>query len=471
MDHVLARIDRTHSSVGQLVLQWFLRNPTGNTELLTERHRVIELFRLDAPSRETVQLELARLGATPHVDTLVSMLWDTEAPEVRVSKWSTALALLALPALLAPFYLGAAGFLILTFVFSANYVLHYRTRFRFEPEIQALRYLGTLLGTARRIVVANAPGLEAHRDRLRNACRSAGPIVWRTAFLPSGALSDLLLEYLNILFLIEARGLAKTLGEVAARRPALRDAFVAVGELDALQAAASFREGLPYFSTPTLVGDEVMLEVTDLVHPLVENAVPNSIRLQGKGALVTGSNMSGKSTFLRALGVNAILAQSLYTCTARHYAASRLRVVASLRAADDLTRGKSLYLAEAERLLTIIQSMEGNPPTLCLIDELLVGTNSTERLAASVEILAFLSRKGALLVAATHDQQLAAGVAGVLDGYHFQDDATAEGMRFDHLMRAGLAKTRNAIRLLGMLGFPAEIVDAAKARVERARRR
>lgn len=142
--------------------------------------------------------------------------------------------------------------------------------------------------------------------------------------------------------------------------------------------------------------------------------------------------------------------------------------MASLRASDDLPRGESLYLAEAERLLAIIRSVEGNHSTLCLIDELLVGTNSIERLAASVEILAFLARKGALVVAATHDQQLAAGLSGVLEGYDFQDEATAEGMRFDHHIRAGLATTRNAIRLLAMLGFPAEIVEAARSRVLRS---
>jgi DNA mismatch repair ATPase MutS len=465
MDAVFARIDRTHSSVGQLVLVGFLRNPTRDEPILAERHRVIEIFRQHEAARDDVRLELARLGPTRHLATLVSLLWAEESADLRVSPWLAILAGLALPALLAPFYVGAAGLWLLIAVFSANYVVHYRTRFRFEPEIQALGYLGALLGTARRLARANLPGLTGHQDRLRDAGRGAGPILWRTALLPSGRPTDLLLEYLNILFLIEVLGLAKTLREVAARRPALRDAFAAVGELDALQSAASFRAGLPWFSTPTFVPGPVALDVLDLIHPLVQDAVPNSIRLQARGALVTGSNMSGKSTFLRALGVNAILAETLYTCTARRYAASALRVVASLRVSDDLLRGKSLYLAEAERLLAIIRSVDGGGATLCLIDELLAGTNSAERLAASVEILAFLSRKGALLVAATHDPQLAAELSGILDGYHFQDDASPEGMRFDHCLRPGLATTRNAIRLLAMLGFPEEIVQGAAARV------
>ena len=242
--HVLARIDRTHSSVGQVVLHRLLRSPTRDPKLLTERHRVIELLRVDTPSERRCSSS-SRGSERPVTWVRWCRCCGTRKQPKSGFPRSTALALLALPALLAPFYVGAAGLRILTSVFSANYVVHYRTRVRFEPEIQALGYLGNIAGDRPPYRGANAPGLAAHRDRLRDAGRSAGPIVWRTALLPSGAPTDLLLEYLNILFLIEARGLAKTLREVAARRPALREAFVAVGELDAIQAAASFREGLP----------------------------------------------------------------------------------------------------------------------------------------------------------------------------------------------------------------------------------
>ena len=200
-----------------------------------------------------------------------------------------------------------------------------------------------------------------------------------------------------------------------------------------------------------------MLDVPDLVHPLVETAVPNSIRLEAKGALVTGSNMSGKSTFLRALGVNAILAESLYTCTARHYAASRLRVVASLRTADDLTRGKSLD-RRSGRLLTIIRSVEGNPPTLCLIDELLAGRTRPRdgRVGRDPRVPVAEGR-------AAGGRHPRSATGGRCRGDSRRLPLPGRRVRGRNAVRpspsAGLATTRNAIRLLAMLGFPAEIVE------------
>ena len=197
-------------------------------------------------------------------------------------------------------------------------------------------------------------------------------------------------------------------------------------------------------------------------HPLLESPVPNSISITGRGCIVTGSNMSGKSTFLRTLGVCAILAQSTYTCPAAAYRGSIFRIVSSVNPIDDLIEGKSFYFVEAERLLTMIRSSQGPTPVLCLVDELLRGTNSTERLAASEEILSYLGRNNAVVVAATHDVELVDRLAQSYENFHFSDHVDTGGLHFDYRLRPGRATTTNAIRLLEHLHYPDEIVENAR---------
>jgi DNA mismatch repair ATPase MutS len=373
------------------------------------------------------------------------------------------MAVLGLAALLSPLALGSAGWLLPFAVFALNYVLHARIRVRYGPEILGLRYLAAALATAGAIARQRPAGLEQEVAVLAAHHRAARPVARAIALFPAGSATDLLYEYVNILFLLEARGLARALRAV--RDPALRGAVVAVGELDAAQAVASFRAGLPYSCAPELEDGRARLEVADVFHPLLAAPVPNTIVLEERGTLVTGSNMSGKSTFLRALGINAILAQTTNTALSRRYRAGRLRVLSSMRSQDDVVEGRSAYWAEAERLLAIIRAVDGAPPVLCLIDEILSGTNSEERRAASAEILQFLAR-GALVVATTHDLELTATLAGSLDCYHFAGEPTPEGMRFSHELRPGVTRDRNAIELLGLLGYPRDIVAGARRRVE-----
>lgn len=468
MDAVYARLDRTCSSSGQLCLYRLLRHPRADDVTLARRERLVGLFQSDSDAREAVQLTTTRAGFSAHAPTLVSLLWQRDAEPIPRQTGLRLMAALGLVSVAAPFYASSWGLLLLVATFVVNGLLHVRLRARYEPEIHALRHLGAILAAARELARQKLPGLAEQTESLVQCSQVARPIARGIASFFSGAPADLLYEYFNIQLLLEARGLQRTLRALPVARPALQRLVLTVGELDALQAVASFRAGAPYFCTPDFADEGVALEAQDLVHPLVSAPRPNSVALGPRGVLVTGANMSGKSTFLRALGINALLAQTIHTCCARRYRASRLRVVSCLRSTDDLLGGKSLYWAEAERLLEIVRALDEGHPTLCLIDELLAGTNSAERLAASIAILGFLARKRALVVSATHELDLVLPLRDAFDGYHFTYEATDDGIRFDYRLREGVDRARNAIRLLGLLGFPDEIVSAAQARLDKA---
>jgi DNA mismatch repair ATPase MutS len=208
-------------------------------------------------------------------------------------------------------------------------------------------------------------------------------------------------------------------------------------------------------------------ELADVRHPLLLDAVPNSITLAPRrGLLITGSNMSGKSTFLRTLGVNAVLAQTLNTCLAAHYDAPVFNVRSCIGRADDLASGRSYYIAEVEALLELVAASTHAATHLFLLDELFRGTNAVERIAAGHAVLLELLSDARqtnphVVIAATHDGELVDLLPERYLPFHFADAGGPEGLTFDHRLRPGPATTRNAIALLRIHGAPPDLVRRA----------
>jgi DNA mismatch repair ATPase MutS len=189
--------------------------------------------------------------------------------------------------------------------------------------------------------------------------------------------------------------------------------------------------------------------------------VKNSIRLDGQSALITGSNMAGKTTFIKMVGTNILLGRTLGICLASKATVPRSGVRASIRGEHSVESGKSHYFAEIEAILSFIESAKRGDASVFLIDELFSGTNTVERIAAACAVLQSISANAQMLVT-THDVELQELLGQRFDLYHFQENPDVEGF-FDYRLRAGRATERNAIRLLERMGFPEDIVSAAMA--------
>lgn len=209
------------------------------------------------------------------------------------------------------------------------------------------------------------------------------------------------------------------------------------------------------------------MELKGLYHPLLEDAVKNDICVE-QGVLLTGSNASGKSTFLKAVAVNALLAQTINTCAADFYQGDRYQIMTSMALRDDLEGGESYYIVEIKslkRILDVARQHEEDPgtnPVLCFVDEVLRGTNTVERIAASTKILQSLHRPGVLCFAATHDIELTELLAECYDNYHFEEEIEEGDILFNYVLRTGKAVSRNAIRLLGIIGYEEAIIEEAE---------
>ncbi|ATB32160.1 MutS-related protein [Melittangium boletus] len=242
----------------------------------------------------------------------------------------------------------------------------------------------------------------------------------------------------------------------------VRGWFEALAELEALSCLAGLAHDRPGFIWPALEEAGPKVETLGVGHPLLDEPVPNDVSLPGPGCalILTGSNMSGKTTLLRALGLNAVLALAGAPVCARAFTLSPLQVLTSMRVKDSLERGVSYFYAEVQRIKAVLDAAAAaQGQALFLLDEILLGTNTRERQIASREVLRLLLATGASGGVTTHDLSLASLAdehAGRVMNMHFRDHLEEGKMVFDYRLRPGVVDTTNALRVLKMAGVPVE---------------
>lgn len=466
MELVFGRLNQTLTVPGEQILYSLLRTPPFSREPLEDRDKLVSRFIDDTDIRESVQVVLAKLGRVGG-RFIGTLLWD-ERPTPNRLAFLYPWVLLLIPIFAAWGFQGhSLGWIALVALSLANAVIHYRNKRKFVGDLPSIHYLGRLVRCAGRLSRLRDSSLEVYCSRLKSALDEVSGIAPKTALLSLGE-NNALYEYFNILFLIEVRAFHSYLKLMRNHESKLREIFEIVGFLDAIVAAASYKAGLAISSKPEFTDSFPGLEIEDAVHPLLANSVPNSLSLKRGGMLVTGSNMSGKTTFLKTIGVNMILAQTLNFCLSGRLVSSFFDTLTLIGRKDNIIEGKSYYLDEITSLLRIIHASRHATPCLCLIDELFRGTNSVERISASVEVLLYLAAQNALVFASTHDLELTRLVAGPYVNFHFEEEIGEGGLVFNYRLRKGPSETRNAIKLLRHVGYPEEITDASERRIRGA---
>lgn len=240
----------------------------------------------------------------------------------------------------------------------------------------------------------------------------------------------------------------------------LRQAFTVLGDFEALAAFACFHLSDSGTSWPDVQTDVGGLQAEALAHPLLCRTVrvANDVQLSGPGQLllITGSNMAGKSTLLRAVGLNVALALAGGPVVARQLRLAPVRLRASMRIHDSLQRGSSYFHAELARVKQVVQDAEAVPPVLFLLDEVLRGTHAEARHRGARALLLHLLRRGALGILATHDKALTALAQELpkqVHNAHFTDIMQDGEMIFDYRLRPGVVQSSNALRLLAQAGI------------------
>jgi hypothetical protein len=487
----------TRTRGGEDLLARWLQAPADPTTIRLRQQAVAEL----APKLD-LREELAVLG--PELDAAVRTedlkAWAAAPPQLRQTWPRVAMPLVSAVSvyfiaqwimtgvppdgLLLSLALQVA--LALRFRHAAHHVAHGIEAREHELEVLAL----TMERLEREPV--SSPHLQVLRDRVRATGRSPADEVRRLA-----RLIDILSSGHNQIFApISALLMLGTQLAFAVERwrmrcgPAVPGWLAAVAEYEVLSALASYTAEHPAYPFPDVFEGPASFDGEGIAHPLLpDDAVANDVRL-GHGApqllLISGSNMSGKSTLLRTVGLNAVLAQAGAPVRATRLRMSSLRIGATLRIQDSLQAGRSRFYAEISRISQVValtaiakgvpdfgdspreggQSPTGGtvPPgtgtpgtgTLFLFDELLAGTNSHDRLAGATGILRGLLDRGAIGLATTHDlalTEMVDGLGGRAINMHFEDRFEEGTLTFDYRLTPGVVRTSNAIQLMRAVGL------------------
>jgi len=230
--------------------------------------------------------------------------------------------------------------------------------------------------------------------------------------------------------------------------------FVNLGEFESLLSFSNLPNVMPTTCLPKIVAGKT-IEAKEIGHPLITNdkRVSNDVMLKDHIFIISGSNMSGKTTFMRTIGVNLILARCGSFVCAKDMHVSLLSVITSMRIADNLSEGISTFYAELRRVKRMIEMAKEAPDTLFLIDEIFRGTNSVDRLVGAKTILEKLDELRVVGIITTHDLELCdiAKTKSRIKNYSFSESYSENEIHFDYLMKAGKSTTTNAKYLMRMM--------------------
>ncbi len=472
-------LDTVTTPMGQATLRQWLLSPAPPEAIFNRQAAAQEL----APAVETREaLALAgRLTAGKHEDPEPFLEWTAAEPWLRQRRglvWIGLASVVLFWLLVAANITGLVGWPLWLVPLVINIVINQATGHEVRERIAApaerhdafRTYAGLLevIGTA----TWNAPLLTALQQRLMAGGAPAYVLLRQlnrmTRFwVPADALFHWPLQAVSLwdLFLLDRlEDWQETVGQRA------RDWLAVIGEVEAITAFATLAHDHPSWTFPTIDPSADRFEARGLGHPLLPDdvRVVNDVTVGPPGTflLVTGSNMSGKSTLLRAIGINAVLAGTGGPVCAATLRMPPVSLWTSVRVQDSLERGVSFFMAELQRLKQIVDAARAagpdTPRLLYLLDEILQGTNTAERQIAARRITRFLVDQGALGAVSTHDLTLAEGpeLSSVAIPVHLQDTLSEDGagpaMWFDYKLRSGLATSTNALRLMDLVGFDLE---------------
>lgn len=389
-------IDRTTSKVGQQFLYRKVIEPTIHKS--DPSQNLIELFASDKKLREEIQLDLLKLNETDAY--YISSLLKNNL--LQKPKWFKFLGLdIAIIICLIILTFKYQVFIIFLIIpFAINMFLHYWNKNKAFQFVRSIPQLNLLIKVSKSLLRRNGvfhdKFVEESISDLKSFQRKSSIINFDNGSGIQSELSQIgtyLLELIKAFFLIEVFTLFKVIKELESKRSSIITLFDYVGNIDSSISIASLRAGNLKTCQPVFSRAGKKVSVKKIYHPLIENCVENDLSISEKSILITGSNMSGKSTFLRTFIMNSILAQTIYTCFAEEFISPILKQYSSIRIDDNLFEGKSYYLQEVNTMASLIAEVNSPNQNLFVLDEIFKGTNTIERISAAKAILSYLNQR------------------------------------------------------------------------------
>ncbi len=455
--------DRTNSKVGQQYLYNQLRNIPSNSERLDLREKIINKFSEDSDFRIDTQRHIEKLKEDDVY--YISSLFQEE--HTKPPKWFFVIPLLSFTSLMSliMLFFNSQFLLVLIGVFIVNFGIHYwnkKNLYQYLGSIPQLLRLNSLAKRLHKKSIFQEINPELIKSvKIINQVRNRMSFFQLEAKLQSDSevIFWAMLELYKTLFLLEPLLLFGVLKRLDKKRKEIEDVFCFVGEIDLLLSISSLRYGLDKYCLPAINSSNISAE--QIYHPLILDCVPNSIDVSEKSILLTGSNMSGKTTFIRTIGINLFTGLTINTCFAKSITIPRIKIFSAIRISDDLMNDKSYYFEEVLTIKNMVQKSLTGTPNLFLLDEIFKGTNTIERISAGKAVLSTLAKNNNIVFVSTHDIELTDMLTEEFELYHFSEIVNENNVDFDYKLKEGKLKNRNAIRILQINEYPENVITEA----------
>jgi hypothetical protein len=460
-ERLFSSVDSTLTRLGSQCLYHKLRIYRDDPGELENDYAAYQVLRRDTALREKLQLSLwpLRSDEAPTCETLFGQLPANQRFAGLILLMSLASLLVFAVIILHPVPALAwlAGVVVLCNLLIVAFLRH-----DIHEKFLATAGLGKMISAAVRLARVDAAAPVSQPARLGAILRETQDLRGSFRWFLADRSNDLVASFyfwLDLLFLADHVAAVLVARNLRRHRDKLAQVFLLVGSLDADIAISSWLQRIRAHCRPVITTGK-KIELIDGFHPLLAAPVANSIALREQSALVVGTNMAGKTTFIKMVGTNLILGRTLGVCFATTAVLPQSKVMALIRAEHSVESGKSHFFAELERILLFVQSAERDGRGVFIIDELFSGTNTPERVAAGKAVLESLGAHAQVLVT-THDIELQHLLGASFLTFHFVEDPELPEV-FDYRLRPGISTTKNAIKLLEKVGFPSAIVREAQ---------
>ena len=455
MQAIFELINGTYSSIGSEALYQRLRNFHFNqTDDLEE---LIQFYQENPEIREKIQFHFAGLGKH---DNNFTKQYIANGKKEKLGNLGlyVLLGLLPLISLILLVVIGPIGIFLLLGSILFNVIFYMTKKAKLETEVESMRYLVQSISLANKLATIPTPRQAEIRE---NSIPLKSIAKWGFSFrVKSNSEADMLFEYLNLAFMIPFIAYNFVITRLSKYSQEAINLWSVLGEMEVAAAVLNFRTYFPISCQPEFAEGGIKAE--DIYHPLVEYSVVNPVDWQ-RNTLVTGSNASGKSTYVKSIAISAILSQTINTAIAEQFTMQPGHVLTSMAVEDDILAGDSYFVAEIKSIKRLLSQVKKGARCYCFIDEILKGTNTIERIAASSSVVTWLADYPSLSFVATHDIELTEMLKKQCDNVHFEETVTEDrGITFDYVLKQGPSVARNAIALLKVMDYPEKIVDQAQ---------
>lgn len=465
MNEVFGLLNRTQSSIGEDILYYLLRTPITNQNEINKRQEAIEFWISNEKLRNECLLALHHIGKKRRNSIYNCLEKIDNLPDISCKKYIAWVLLLILTFIPMYFFPGV-GIVAFLIVLTHNLVLFYSDRRKIADYIETLDMI---------IRIVKASALINEKVKATNSLEDedfglAELSKIKYADMSFGVVGDsnpisLIINLIGSIFFFELIRFSICKSFLQKNKNNIDRMIFNTGSYDAYISLAGYVKSMDGKLCKPEEGD--VYSAKALFHPLISNPVCNDI-VTTKSILLTGANASGKSTFLKSIALSVLMGQTIGFVCAKELHAPKFILLSSMSISDDISKGDSYYMAEIKSIKRII---DANKPAkdkglqlICFVDELLRGTNTTERIAASSQIIDYLDKEGAFVCAATHELELTQ-ILKSFDNYHFEEEMSDGDIIFSYLLKEGAANSRNAISLLGRAGFDKTICDNATSLV------